>query len=199
MTKQVSIEAQWMWFVLFSVTEGILEEPVEDYSGLLDGMEAAELLALLEKVQARLKQLGRGGESRIEKASPVKLYIDKKYHVHMGSPDGPVLPLRPLVKTLFILFLRHPEGIVLKQRDKYRKEMEEIYAVISPNTALEDIQSRIGRLVDLQDNSFSEKASVLNARLDQLLPAAVSQEYKIQGYIGQPRRIPLNPLMVNWL
>ena len=188
-----------MWFLLFTGREGRLEEPVEDYDGLLDGMEAAELLALLDKVQARLKKLGRGAEPRIEKTAPVILYIDKKYNVHMGAPGGPELPLRPLVKTLFILFLRHPEGIVLKQRGRYRQEMEEIYAAISSNTSLEDIQARIGRLVDLQDNSFSEKASVLNARLEQLLPAAVSEEYKIQGYNGSPRRIPLNPLMVNWL
>ena len=188
-----------MWYLLFPDSGALHQDAPHDYCGLLEHMEASELVALLEKVQERLKQLGRDAESLTERASPVVLYIDKNYNLHMAAPGGPVLPLRPLVKTLFILFLRHPEGIVLKQRGRYRQELEEIYAVISPNTAQEDIQARIGRLVNLQDNSFSEKASVLNARLDELLPKGVSEEYKIQGYNGHPRRIPLNPLMVNWL
>ena len=91
------------------------------------------------------------------------------------------------------------KGIVLKQRGRYHQELEKIYAVISPNTAHEDVQARIGRLVNLKDNSFSEKTSVLNARLDELLPKEISEEYKNQGYNGHPRRNSLNPLMVNWL
>ena len=139
-----------------------------------------------------------GTMSGPEAAAPVELYIDRQYTIRTGAPDGPVLPLRPLVKALFILFLRHPDGILLKQRDRYRQELEDIYAVISPNTAIEDIRVRVGRLVNLQDNSFSEKASVLNARLEELLPAGTAEDYKIQGYNGHPRRIPLNPLFVHW-
>ena len=182
MTIRGSIDALWMWLLL-SGTKGCLEEPAADYGGMLEQMEAAELLALMEKVQQK----------------PVELYIDQRYTIRMGAPDGPVLPLRPLVKALFILFLRHPEGILLKQRDRFRQELEDIYTIISPATAREDIQARVGRLVNLQDNSFSEKASVLNARLEELLPAGTAEDYKIQGYNGHPRRIPLNPLLVHWV
>lgn len=186
-----------MWLLL-SGTKGCLEEPAADYSGMLEQMEAAELLALMEKVQQRLKALGTEVVA-VEVLEPVELYIDQRYTIRMGASDGPVLPLRPLVKALFILFLRHPEGILLKQRDRFRQELEDIYTIISPATAREDIQARVGRLVNLQDNSFSEKASVLNARLEELLPAGTAEDYKIQGYNGHPRRIPLNPLLVHWV
>ena len=166
-------------------------------------MEAEELLALMAKVQERLKAMGvtadaTGAMPEPVAAEPVELYIDRQYTIRMGASDGPALPLRPLVKALFILFLRHPEGILLKQRDRYRQELEEIYAVICPNTSADDIRARVGRLVNLQDNSFSEKASVLNARLEELLPAGTADDYKIQGYNGHPRRVPLNPLLVHW-
>lgn len=82
--------------------------------------------------------------------------------------------------------------------DGVLKEPAADYAVICPNTAVEDIQARVGRLVNLQDNSFSEKASVLNARLEELLPAGTAEDYKIQGYNGYPRRVPLSPLFVHW-
>jgi hypothetical protein len=113
--------------------------------------------------------------------------------------EGAELSLNPMERTLYRLFLRHPEGILLKQRDRFRQELEDIYTIISPATAREDIQARVGRLVNLQDNSFSEKASVLNARLEELLPAGTAEDYKIQGYNGYPRRIPLNPLLVHWV
>ena len=116
----------------------------------------------------------------------------------MGEADGQILQLRPLVKTLFILFLRHPEGILLKHRDDYRTELEEIYSTINPNTFMEDVKARVARLVDLEDNSFSEKASVLNARLKELLPDEIAGEYQISGYNGCPRKIRLNPLLVHW-
>ena len=192
------IEAQLMWQLLFAGSPGVLREPAEDYSGLLEGMEAAELLALLEKVQERLKSFGIEANTIIESAEPVKLFIDRRYKIRMGAANGPVLQLRPLVKALFILFLKHPEGIILKQREVFRQELEEIYSIISPDTLVEDVKSRIDRLVNLQDNSFSEKASVLNARLEDLLPKGTADQYKIHGYNGHPRRIPLNPLMIVW-
>ena len=186
-----------MWRLLYHGAGGRLEEPAVDYGGLLDGMEAAELMALMTKVQERLKVIGL--ESFAEPANPpVELFIDKRYIIRMGDPNGPMLQLRPLVKTLFILFLRHPEGILLKQRDSFRAELEEIYSTINPNTFREDVKARIARLVDLEDNSFSEKASVLNARLEELLPEGIAGDYQIQGYNGCPRKIALNPLRVHW-
>jgi len=187
-----------MWRLLYSGAPGRLSEPAVDYGGLLDGMEAAELMALMLKVQERLKNLGCGLRPIIESVDPVELYIDRNYNIRMGGLDGPILQLRPLVKTLFILFLKHPEGVLLKQRDCFRVELEEIYGVISPNTDREDVKARIGRLVDLEDNSFSEKASVLNARLEELLPEGIAGDYQIQGYNGCPRKIRLNPLLVHW-
>ena len=187
-----------MWLMLFPVTERGVNEPSFDYGGMLDGMEAAELLVLMEKVQERLKNLGCGFGLITESVEPVELFIDRNFIIRMGGPDGPMLQLRPLVKTLFILFLKHPEGILLKQRDCFRAELEEIYGVISPNTDREDVKARIGRLVDLEDNSFSEKASVLNARLEELLPEGIAGDYQIQGYNGCPRKIRLNPLLVHW-
>jgi hypothetical protein len=190
-----NFEARLMWRLLFCEADGMLCEPSVDYGGLLEGMEAAQLMALMVKVQERLEYLGVGVERLAE---PIELYIDKKYNIRMGVADGQILQLRPLVKTLFILFLRHPEGILLKHRDDYRTELEEIYSTINPNTFREDVKARVSRLVDLEDNSFSEKASVLNARLEALLPNGIAGDYQIRGHNGCPRKIRLNPLLVHW-
>ena len=212
MTEIAGIQARIAWELLFS-GDGCLHDsgPEIDYNGLLEGMEAAQLLSLMEKVLERMKQLGAEPVASGERLKgqgdkdggttvgrePETLYIDSSYHIRLGSPNGPAIPFRPLVRALFILFLRHPEGIILKQRGRYEAELNEIYTAISPKTAPEDRQARIHRLVDPEDNSFSEKASVLNALLDRLLPETAFN-YKIQGINGYPRRIPLSPLKVVW-
>ena len=64
MTNKGEIEAQVLWQLLLSSSTGVLEERgSEDYSGMLENMEAAELLALMEKVQERLKLLGVAPEA----------------------------------------------------------------------------------------------------------------------------------------
>ena len=221
-----SIEARIAWALLWAGTGGVLEEPTgEDYAGMLEGMEARELLALMEQVQERLQALGAASsgngpgarspkktDSKVRNAlvlrplehvsgaePPVKLYIDCRYAIRMNAPDGPEMPLRPLVKALFILFLKHPEGIRLKERERHQSELEEIYGTIAPGVSQEDVRRRVQRLVDPEDNSFSEKASVLNTRLEALLPPDMADGYKIQGFNGHPRRIPLAELMVEWV
>ena len=192
------MDARWLWLLLFSGSEGTLQEPACDYNGMLDRMEAAELLSLMEKVQERLRNLGVEAHAVTEDATPVNLFIDKNYNIRMERPEGPALPFRPLVKALFILFLKHPEGIVLKQRERYTQELECIYSVIAPGVSPENRGKRVRRLMDIEDNSFSEKLSVLNASMDKLLPQAISDSYKVHGYNGHPRRIPLPQIYVHW-
>ena len=192
METKAGIQAQLAWKLLF---RGILEEPSRDYAGILDGMKTAELLSLVAQAQERLRKLG---EIPLEAGpEPSKLYIDHRYTIRLDTPDGPALPLRPLLRALFILFLKHPEGIRFKERARFEQELDTIYAVILPQADAETRERRIRRMMDLADNSFSEKTSALNARLEELFPET-SGNYKIQGYNGHPRRIPLDQLMVIW-
>ena len=196
MTTMAGIEACLVWRVLSSWTDGCLEDPGMDYGGLLEGMDATGLLALVEQVQKRLKAMGV--QEVVPSCDPRKLFIDKEYNIHLDGKEGRVLPLRPLVKAVFIFFLKHPEGILLKERFLFEKELYDIYTVIVPHVPEEDRRERIRRLVNPSDNSFSEKASVLNARLEKFLPVGAVDQYKIQGTNGFPRRILLDPLLVSW-
>jgi len=193
------IEARLFWSLLTAGTDGMLKEQRVDYCGMIDRMEASELLEMMGMIQRRLKEMEVENVSTANlRSEEVKLFIHKDYSIRINGPWGMALPLRPLVKSLFILFLKHPEGILLKQRGSYEKELEEIYATIVPEVDEDIRRQRIQRLVNPQDNSFSEKASVLNATLDRHLPAGIVDGYKIQGANGHPRRIPLDPLLVEW-
>ena len=197
MSEYAGIEAQLAWMLLFSIEDGLLREPSEiDYAGMLEGLEAAELLALVREAQRRLMKMGVKNDTDTQ--APVELYIDKDYRIRMGGPAGTPIPFRPLVRAVFILFLRHPEGILLKDRVRFRKELEDIYQEIAPNVDAEDRRRRVRKLTDLEDNAFSENLSVLNATLDRILPVSQVYNLKVQGNNGYPRRIPLSPLLVHW-
>ena len=192
--QEIGIDAMVMWTLLSRKDCFCLEEPEADYDGFLDGLAAGELLALIEKAKHRLNIL----KASPTPSTPVHLFIDKDFSIRVGKKDGWELPFRPMVKSLFILFLRHPEGIVLKQRAAFREELESIYGTIAPGVSMEKIHSRVERLVDPGENAFSENASLLNAKLEALFPDGRADSYKIQGHNGHPRKISLNPIYVHW-
>lgn len=208
------IEAQLAWGLLFPGDEGVLGAPAaQDYAGVIEGLEAAELLKLITLARRRLEAMGEaagdaaGAENGLSRtasadqgrlAAATELYIDRDYRIRLGSAQGTEIPFRPLVRALFILFLKHPEGILLKERERFQEELAEIYAVVAPNVSSEDRKRRVSRLTDLRENAFSENLSVLNATLDRILPAPQAEDCKVQGYNGHPRRIPLSPLLVHW-
>lgn len=199
----MGIEAQLVWELLYSGEEELLRDSAAavDYAGLLDGMEAAQLLSFVREARKRLKEMGVEQEvarSEVSGEPPVELFIDGQYHIRLDSPQGQEIPFRPLVRALFILFLKHPEGILLKQRVLFREELEEIYEVIAPHVDAQDRRRRVRRLTDSEENAFSENLSVLNATLDRILPLTQARDFKVQGYNGHPRRIPLSPLKVHW-
>jgi len=201
--EYVGIEAQLVWELLYSGEEELLRDSAAavDYAGLLDGMEAAQLLSFVREARKRLKEMGVEQEvarSEVSGGPPVELFIDGQYHIRLDSPQGQEIPFRPLVRALFILFLKHPEGILLKQRVLFREELEEIYEVIAPHVDAQDRCRRVRRLTDSEENAFSENLSVLNATLDRILPLTQARDFKVQGYNGHPRRIPLSPLKVHW-
>ena len=79
-----------MWQLLYSGTGGVLEEPAVDYGGMLERMEAEELLALMAKVQERLRAIGVSAEATgamqgSDAVAPVELYIDRQYTIRMGA------------------------------------------------------------------------------------------------------------------
>ncbi len=197
MGEYAGIEACLAWALLFSREDGLLREaPATDYAGMLEGMEAAELLALVKEAKRRLEKMGVQDETDTQ--APVELYIDKHYRIRVGGPGGTQIPFRPLVCAVFILFLKHPEGILLKDRARFQKDLEDIYKVIAPHVDAEARRRRVRKLTNLEDNAFSESLSILNTTLERLMPVSQVHTLKVQGNNGHPRRIPLSPLRVHW-
>lgn len=214
MAVVAGIEARLAWAILFGESAtGLLEEPATSYGTAeeLDLLSARELLALLGRIRTLLAAKGYDisdrGDSPSQMQGPATLLIDRDYRVFVTFPEEAVpgskeLALQPILKTVFILFLKHPEGISLKDRAAYQAELDAIYTRICPNLDPDARARRIARLVSPLDNSFSEKLSNLNKHLENFLsrhlPPTEAAHYQIRGQRGLPRRIALDPLFVRW-
>ena len=198
----MGIQASLAWALLFGKT-AVLENPEVSYGNpeRLDLLSARELFDLLQKVQEKLQE--KGYAVSIDKADaaiplePQTLHIGKDYRIYIDCFGLKEIILRPLLRTVFILFLRHPEGIRIKDKAAYRDELLDIYAHIFP-TLDEDIRrERIDRLIAPGQNAFSENLSHLNKALSSLLGQAAAP-YQVYGTNGHPRRIILDPVLVIW-
>ena len=154
--------------------------------------EALRLIKQLENEQ-RLHQLGAMLDEDIfnqlrQEHTPdlVKIRVDN--HWRILSQDADIEVKMPILsKVLYFLFLRHPEGIVLKQISDYRDELLKIYLLFSPSRAMRDVIASIDALTDVSDGSINQKISRVNAAFQTSL--SYSNTWQILGKRGDVKKI----------
>ena len=174
---------------------GILEDPTVDYlAGRVDEMDAAALLEAMGLIRRRLSELGLPeGTDKGE-----RLVITRDYRILLPERFDTEVRMRPLVKTVFLLFLRHPEGIRFGDLRGYRDEMLDLYMGISGRNDRAELERSIDRLIDPKDNSIHEKAANLAAALARYFRPDSLPAYKLSGKAGAPKRISLDRNLVEW-
>ena len=81
-----------------------------------------------------------------------RILVTRDYRILLPDRFGMEIRLRPLVKTVFLLFLRHPEGIRFGNLRDYRQELMDLYQGITRRGDLRQIAESVDRLVDPKDN-----------------------------------------------
>ena len=186
-------EAQlWLQHCLES---GVLEDPAVDYlAERVDEMDAAALLEAMGLLRKRLAEIavleGTDDGERIR--------VTKDYRILLPDRFDTEIRLRPLVKTVFLLFLRHPEGIRFGDLPAYRNELMDLYLGITRRPSGPETEASIDRLIDPRDNSIHEKAANLAAALSKYFPPERVHAYTLTGKAGAPKRIRLDRSRVEW-
>ena len=181
----------------------VLEDPAVPYGSpeRLDLLEAEELLRLYWAVRERVTALGidaAAAAATAEPRGPEILRISDRYRIFLPERGGEELRLRPLAKTLFIFFLKHPEGVQAKCLGDFRDELLAIYGRITGRDDAAAVAATVDRLVDATNNSLHENCSRLNARLSAVFPKETLDQYRIQGSYAGLRRIALERMYVRW-
>lgn len=174
---------------------GVLEDPAVDYlAERVEEMDAAALLEAMGLIRQRLARMDlQEGMDEGE-----RILVTKDYRILLPDRFDTEIRMRPLVKTVFLLFLRHPEGIRFGDLDAYKAEMTDLYRRITRRSDLEQLRDSIDRLTDPKDNSIHEKAANLSATLARYFKPGQLSAYTLTGKAGTPKRIRLDRTLVEW-
>ncbi len=125
-----------------------------------------------------------------------RLVVTGDYHIILPEYDNVEVKLEPLHKAIYLLFLRHPEGIRFKELPNYREELAEIYHSMKRRTqAKKKVDRSIMDVTDPLNHSIIEKCARIRKVFQQI---TLNEEYIITGEKGETRQITLDRNLVVW-
>ena len=159
---------------------------------------------LLDDVKQKVRLLRESGVSESEIASlfyverPLSVVIiNKDYRIFLGDKQNEV-HMEPLVRAVYLLFLKHPEGIKFKDLPDYRQELCAIYNKVRTwgltDRAIRSIEDVTNPLL----NSINEKCVRIRKAFLSLLDSRMAENYCIRGKRGEAKRISLPRDLVIW-
>lgn len=131
----------------------------------------------------------------IQELSPI--HISKDYRIFLTLYQKEIV-LTPLLKAVYLFFLKHPEGVYFKDLPSYHAELLQLYRKFALRGTVEKHISIITDLVNPLGNSINEKCSIIKKYMTNLLDDSLAKHYYISGGKGELKRIAIKPEMVIW-
>ena len=160
---------------------------------------------LMEEVRERIAKLRQRGiaeyllEQLIHPDNRLsRMVITKDYRILLPDYNDMEIKMEPLVKAVYLLFLKHPEGIMFKCLPDYREELARVYADLRPagltDKALQSIEDVTNPLL----NSINEKCARIRGAFVGQFDDYMARQYYIDGLRGEPKKIALPRNLVVW-
>ena len=127
-----------------------------------------------------------------------RITITKDCAVLLTDYDNKEVKMEPMTKAVFLLYLKHPEGIAFKQLPDYRKELADIYERIKPYGLNDRVLKSIEDVTNPVLNSINEKCSRVKAAFLPFVDASLVDHYYIIGKGGEEKKIILPRNLVIW-
>lgn len=125
-----------------------------------------------------------------------KLRVTKDFRIILDDYQKREIKMGPLPKTVFLLFLRHPQGIVFKNIHSYKEEVKALYLAICDKEMDKDMKMSIEHLTDPYYNSLNENCSRIRRAFLEEIDNEIAKYYYITGERATPKKIRLSPDMI---
>lgn len=168
-------------------------------------LEQLHCSILLDEVKEKVRRLRGYGvnDAEIEAAlheddvlPPLK--ITRDFRIVLCRNREVEIRMEPLVKAVFLLFLQHPEGIVLKHLPDHRKELMRLYARLRPYEPTLRVKKSIEDVTNPMLNSINEKCTRIRKAFLGVVPENTAKYYFITGQRGEAKKILLPRELVEW-
>jgi len=167
-----------------------------------------DLLLLTTEIRDRIKLLKEYGSLKligeiIEDLQNVtfklsRLTITKDCRIFLKDYDMKEVVMTPLAKCLFILYLRHPEGIIFKHLSDYNTELFSIYKNISLRENMIKAIFSIRAMSNPHNNSVNEKCSRIRAAFKEVISDDLAKNYYITGKKGELKNISIDRSLIEY-
>lgn len=183
-----------------------IEEPTKDADDQFNSQLGNESINdLLEEVKERIAKLRQRGISQYILEQLIhpddrlsRLVITKDYRIILPDYNNMEIKMEPLAKAVYLLFLKHPEGIMFKCLPDYRKELADIYNRLRPlgltDRAVQSIEDVTNPLL----NSINEKCARIRGAFVGRFDDHMAKHYYIDGRRGEAKKISLPRNLVAW-
>jgi hypothetical protein len=131
-----------------------------------------------------------------QSSPPSNLLIRRNGRMYLTDYGNLEIKMPALEKALYLLFLRHPEGIYLSTLNEYRQELYDLYARISNRGDMEDMRKRIDEMTNILRDQPSVKISRIKKAFTDALGNALAEHYIIQGENAERKSIKLDRKLV---
>lgn len=150
--------------------------------------ESPPMHVLEREIRGKL-MLGADGLSDIHVSNDMRIYLP-------GFNEMELL-MTPLARTVYLLFLCYPDGIVLKNISDYAYLLGEIYSMVKPGCDERLACQSIAELVDPVGESLQQKLSLTRRAVRrQILDPDMAKRYMISGTRGGVYGIGVDASMI---
>ena len=160
---------------------------------------------LMEEVKERICKLRQRGiaEYLLERLIHPddrlsRLVVTKDYRIVLPDYQNMEIKMEPIVKAVYLLFLKHPEGIAFKSLPDHRKELADIYTKLRPAGLTDRAMQSIEDVTNPLLNSINEKCARIRGAFVGEFDDYMAKYYYIDGKRGEVKKIALPHDLVIW-
>jgi hypothetical protein len=168
-------------------------------------LEQENCSILLDEVKTRIAKLRQRGISQYILEQLIhpddrlsRLAITKDYRLLLPDYNDMEIKMEPLVKAVYLLFLKHPEGIMFKCLPDYREELAQIYIKLKPYGMTKRVVQSIEDVTNPLLNSINEKCARIRGAFVGQFDDHMARHYYIDGLRGEAKKIDLPRNLVVW-
>ena len=163
-----------------------------------------DIEALSYEIQDRIQRLYNMGLNEafirqilsLPEPRPSRLVIIDDFRLLLPDYNNLEIVLTPLPKALFFFYLRHPEGVLFKHLGDHRREIFDLYSLLSPRENIDKMNQSIDDLVDSTKNTVNVLCSRIKSSFASKFQCRLAGQYYITGKPGEPKRINLDRSLV---
>ncbi len=152
---------------------------------VLDYVSKYHSMPPMEKIQTIIS-----GKLSLSETGISPITVNREMRIILPDYNEMELRMTPLARTIYILFLCHPEGILLKNIGDYRSELENIYLLVKPGASESNARKSIDELTIPGGDSLRQKLSMIKRAVNRhIINSSLAKNYYIEGLRGEPYKI----------